>query len=114
KRDTFCTALFCTLFSAPDGFTLAVTAGGHPLPVVVRSDWNSETVGRPGIIVGAFEDASWNTAATHLRSGDTIVLYTDGITDVSPSHGGGIDDVQALVQRAAATSSNADDIATKL
>jgi len=112
--DTFCTALFCTLSATPSGYDLTVTAGGHPLPVVIRSDGRSETVGVPGTIVGAFDNPTWTTAATCLQSGDTIVLYTDGITDVAPSRGGAIDDVQALVRRAAATATDAEELATNL
>jgi PAS domain S-box-containing protein len=111
---TFCTALFCTLSARPSGFDFTVTGGGHPLPIIVRADGRSETVGVPGTLVGAFDDATWSTGATHLHPGDTIVLYTDGITDVAPSRGGAIDDVQALVQRAAAHATDAEGLATHL
>jgi len=114
NEDTFCTALFCSLSAEPSGFAFTVTAGGHPLPIVIRTDGQTDTVGRPGTIVGAFDDARWTTATAHLQGGDTVVLYTDGITDVAPSRGGAIDDVDALVQRAAAVATNAAELATNL
>ena len=114
NEETFCTALFCTLSAEPTGLEFTVTAGGHPLPVVIRNDGSGETVGRPGTIVGAFDDASWTTSVTHLQGGDTVVLYTDGITDVAPSRGGAIDNVHALVQRAAVIATNAEELATNL
>ena len=41
--DTFCTVLYTTVTKSATGFDFAVTAGGHPLPIVHRSAWTDGT-----------------------------------------------------------------------
>ena len=113
-RHTFCTALFCTLAKSSSGFRFTVAAGGHPLPVVHRANGHCETVGEPGTLLGGLVESRSTTVATDLRPGDTVVLYTDGITDVRPPHGLTERAVEALVEVAATDATTADDIATNL
>jgi hypothetical protein len=40
-----------------------------------------EELGRPGTILGAYDDPSLEDDVTTLRAGETIVFYTDGLTD---------------------------------
>jgi sigma-B regulation protein RsbU (phosphoserine phosphatase) len=56
------------------------------LPVVLRSDGNAETLGRPGTLLGVFDEVTTHPAETTLRTGDVVFLYTDGITDLPPPH----------------------------
>jgi serine phosphatase RsbU (regulator of sigma subunit) len=86
NRDQFCTVCYATLTSTDDGWTLTSTAAGHPLPIV-SSGGSTRPVGRPGSLVGMFDEVKVHTERTELRNGDTIVLYTDGITDLPPPHG---------------------------
>ena len=80
-EDRYCTA--CQIRLRPDahGARLTVSSGGHPLPIVVRSDGSLDTVGVPGTLLGYFPDPVLRDDAVDLNSGDTIVMYTDGITD---------------------------------
>jgi sigma-B regulation protein RsbU (phosphoserine phosphatase) len=39
------------------------------------------TIGEPGTIVGAFETAHFSESATTLGPGDSLFLYTDGVTE---------------------------------
>ena len=59
-----------------------MAGAGHPPPFVLR-DGRAETVALAGPLLGAFEDASWVEADLELAPGQSIVLYTDGVTDTT-------------------------------
>ena len=59
--------------------TLAI--GGHPPPLLRRGD-ACERVGIPGLLLGAVDDYAEAAAQTvALAPGDTLLLFTDGVTD---------------------------------
>ena len=113
-RATFCTSLFATLRQAEPGFTFAMASGGHPLPILCRDDGATEIVGRPGTLLGAYPDPRTITVSTDLEPGDTIVLYTDGITDVRPPHDLTPDALSAIVGRAATNAHSAGAVVDRL
>ena len=78
---TFITALFVLLDQVPEGHRLTMATGGHPLPLCRRADGSAETLGRPGSFLGMEETASVSESAALLSPGDTVVLYTDGVTE---------------------------------
>ncbi len=63
------------------GVDLVLCAGGHPLPLVRRADGRVEPVGTPGTLVGVTDEVRWIDAVVHLDPGETLVCYTDGLTD---------------------------------
>jgi PAS domain S-box-containing protein len=113
-RQTFCTALYCTLMPTTAGFRFTVAAGGHPLPIVHRADGTSETFGEPGTLLGVTVDSRSTTVSKELLPGDTVMLYTDGITDVRPPHGLTPEDMEDMVDRAASSDAGAEIIASAL
>jgi sigma-B regulation protein RsbU (phosphoserine phosphatase) len=75
---------FVTLFYAIyDGATrrLTYTNAGHNPPVLVRPDGSSLRLTGGGMVLGAFETATYDEHAVTLGAGDRIVLFTDGVTD---------------------------------
>jgi sigma-B regulation protein RsbU (phosphoserine phosphatase) len=78
---TFCTALFVLLEQVPEGHQLTVASGGHPLPLCRRADGTVETVGRPGQLIGMAATANVSETVALLSPGDTMVLYTDGLSE---------------------------------
>jgi phosphoserine phosphatase RsbU/P len=78
---TFCTVLFLLLDPVPGGHGLTMATGGHPLPLCRRADGSIETLGRSGSFLGMEETASVSESAAVLSPGDTVVLYTDGVTE---------------------------------
>jgi len=48
--------------------------------VLVR-DGRPVELGESGPLAGAFADADWELTRTPLRTGDVVVLYTDGVHD---------------------------------
>jgi phosphoserine phosphatase RsbU/P len=78
----FCTAIFGLLTPDRDGFALALASGGHPPPLLIRADGTADyqaTIGGP--LIGIFDDAAFTAATVRLGPGDTLLLYTDGLTD---------------------------------
>ncbi|MBV9214479.1 MAG: serine/threonine-protein phosphatase, partial [Actinobacteria bacterium] len=66
---------------APIGVELV--CAGHPPPYLLRAPGDLEELCRPGPLLGAFDDASWEPVRLELETGDGIVLYTDGVTDAA-------------------------------
>jgi serine phosphatase RsbU (regulator of sigma subunit) len=73
---SLCTAL--CLRVSPTGATLSV--GGHPLPLLVDDDGVGE-VGEHGTLLGALVQTRWPEAQVALQPGQTLVAFTDGVTD---------------------------------
>jgi serine phosphatase RsbU (regulator of sigma subunit) len=73
---SLCTAL-CLRIS-PDGATLAL--GGHPPPLCIGEDGVSE-IGEGGTLLGALARTRWPETRVELRPGETLVAFTDGVTD---------------------------------
>lgn len=77
-----CTAILLRIDTAGDGPpSLVVCAAGHPLPLLLGADGEINPVGKPGTLLGAFEDAVQTPVPIDWGPGDTLLLYTDGITE---------------------------------
>ena len=63
------------------GARLRLTSGGHPLPVLLRPGQAPTTIGRPGLLLGMTGAARWEQSEIELHPGDTLLFYTDGVTD---------------------------------
>ena len=82
---TFCTACFGFVYPLDDGsYRIELSLGGHPQPLLRRADARVEAVGKRGTLLGMIEP-SLVTSTIDLHPGDTLVLYTDGLTD-APAH----------------------------
>lgn len=60
---------------------LHLTNAGHPPPIILRSTGHMEYVESNGPALGVFEDAVYESSAHVLHPGDTLIAYTDGITE---------------------------------
>ena len=74
---------------------------GHNPPLLVRTQGNVEALSATGTVVGVFPDAEYAGAEATLQSGDRLLLYTDGITEVRNSDDDefGIDRLSAVLDR---------------
>ena len=78
---SLCTAACAGLLPQPGGGVRArIVCCGHPLPLLLR-DGEVLEAGRPGPILGAGPREDWPVTELDLRPGDTLVLYTDGVTE---------------------------------
>ena len=81
----FVTVVLAYVTPAPDGSLRAVVAlGGHPPPLVLHPDGRVEDPGRFGAILGVIPDPPLPDREFVLAPGDTMVLYTDGVTEAGP------------------------------
>jgi PAS domain S-box-containing protein len=78
----FVTAVLARLEPRADGGArLVVASGGHPPPVLLRVGGDAEVVPCPGTLLGVEADARSFDREIELAPGDTLVLYTDGVTE---------------------------------
>jgi PAS domain S-box-containing protein len=79
----FCTIACARLELGRSPARVTVACGGHPLPLAVRSGGRVEEVGEPGTLLGLVPNPRLHDASIDLDAGDTLVLYTDGLTEAS-------------------------------
>lgn len=103
-RSHFCSVVFGLLTRDDDGFDVRIAGGGHPPALLITADGDvRETSTEGGQAVGLIDDAHFVANRFRLGPGDTLVLYTDGLTEARI--GGGAeryDDHHALIDFARA------------
>ncbi|MEU4325495.1 PP2C family protein-serine/threonine phosphatase [Nonomuraea dietziae] len=87
----YCTAIFGIVDtgSRPGHATVRLASGGHPSALILRAGGHAEFLPTPGgLLVGILPSAPATTAETVLEPGDTLLLYTDGLTEArtGPTH----------------------------
>jgi sigma-B regulation protein RsbU (phosphoserine phosphatase) len=63
--------------------TFTYTNAGHNFPFLLDKDGNLKTLEKGGIILGMFDSAVYEEETVPLKSGDILLLYTDGITEAT-------------------------------
>jgi PAS domain S-box-containing protein len=89
SEDRFCTAA-CIRLEPEDGSPgvgIDVSRAGHPAPLLVRPDGQVEEIGPPGRALGVFDDAELGVGSLRFMPGETLVLYTDGVTEARSPDG---------------------------
>lgn len=74
---SLCSALCVRL----EGGRFVMSSAGHPAPLVVRSDGRVREIGGSGPLLGGWEGSMWEDRAVPLSYGETLLMYTDGVTD---------------------------------
>ncbi len=60
---------------------LTVASAGHPLPLRRRADGVAQPLGEHGVLLGVDEAEDWTEVAVSVEPGDTLLFYTDGVTE---------------------------------
>jgi PAS domain S-box-containing protein len=81
ETDRFCTATLLRLRPATGVVRVTASSAGHPRPLVVRCDGKVEDVDADGTLLGVFDDPTLVDVDVELAEGDTVVTYTDGVTE---------------------------------
>ena len=71
-------------YVAPDAdgaLRVRLALGGHPPPMVLRADGRVEELAEFGAVLGVVPDPELPDTEAVLAPGDTMVLYTDGVTE---------------------------------
>lgn len=79
--DRFCTVVVMRLIADTDRWMVTMSLGGHPMPVLREAGGTVVSVGTPGSLIGVLESPSFHDDQVELGVGDTLVLYTDGVSE---------------------------------
>jgi serine phosphatase RsbU (regulator of sigma subunit) len=77
----FATAILARLEFVPEGIAVTVAAAGHPPALVSRASGLTAEFGTQGTLLGVFPDARIEETTTLLGEGDSLALYTDGLSE---------------------------------
>jgi phosphoserine phosphatase RsbU/P len=80
----FCTLAVAMITRPPGGqpgLTVELVLAGHPQPVLVRAGGRTELVGEYGTAAGLTRQLRLTATRHHLDAGDTLLAYTDGVTE---------------------------------
>lgn len=79
----YCTSVYGVATRAADGGAdIELAVGGHPLPVLLPHDADAREVGEHGTLLGFPNIPPHHTNVKfHLRPGDQLFLYTDGLLE---------------------------------
>jgi serine phosphatase RsbU (regulator of sigma subunit) len=101
RTGQFLTAIFGRI----DGRRLTMACGGHPPPVLLAADGTLKGVECAGTLLGVLDDPQVSDTSVSLEPGDTLLLYTDGLTEAgAPASTLTTDDVAQLLREARADS----------
>ncbi|WP_217921159.1 SpoIIE family protein phosphatase [Miltoncostaea oceani] len=77
----FLTAALLAFGRDAEGMTVTTCRAGHPFPLLVRASGAVEEVGGPGTVLGVFDDPPLTDVTVRIAPGDSIVVFTDGLTE---------------------------------
>ncbi len=98
RSERFCTVLVLRLRREDGRWTATVSSGGHPLPLLLSPDGSVSEFGTWGSLIGVLETPQLDDAHRTLAEGDSLVLYTDGVTEArSGSDEFGVDRLEAIL-----------------
>src|SRR4051794_7368437 len=84
RRDQeFCSVALAFVTLRDGGLDVKLSLGGHPPALIKRASGEVDTVGTPGLLMGFVHDPPLVDDDLRLGAGDTLLLYTDGVTDAA-------------------------------
>ncbi|MDF2434815.1 MAG: phosphoserine phosphatase RsbU/P [Mucilaginibacter sp.] len=78
---TFCTVVLVFARRSEYGFTLRIASAGHPPALLCDAAGRCTELTVAGPPAGWYEEAAFEEIEVDLRSGQTIVMYTDGLPE---------------------------------
>ncbi|WP_331559353.1 SpoIIE family protein phosphatase [Actinomycetospora sp.] len=109
SRARFATVVHAHLTVDETGASVRLVNGGH-LPALVLRSGRVESVAVAGTLLGVYRYPKLSEVQMHIGPGDTLVLYTDGVTEARRGHEWyGSERLEALL--ASLDGGSADDIA---
>jgi phosphoserine phosphatase RsbU/P len=60
---------------------LRYVSAGHNSPFILHGDGSHERLREGGVVLGVFPNQAFKSEVIQLRSGDRLVLFTDGVTE---------------------------------
>lgn len=81
----FVTVFFTVLETATG--KLSYCNAGHPQAIIKRKNGMVELLTKSSSLIGAFAELHYRSGKAKLNKGDTLILYTDGITEARCNRG---------------------------
>jgi len=75
---------YVTFFMArlePETGKISYVNAGHNPPLLVRGKGAVETLGEGGMVLGLFDSIPYAEGAAELRASDTLLIFSDGVTE---------------------------------
>jgi phosphoserine phosphatase RsbU/P len=79
----FISFFYCTVDT--EQRTLTYANAGHYPPILIHADGSTERLSTGGPVLGPFAEAMYDERQIAIVSGDRLILFTDGITEVRPA-----------------------------
>jgi serine phosphatase RsbU (regulator of sigma subunit) len=83
--------MFCSLFIAILDIatgSLVYTNAGHNPPFMITRDGGLQAMSKKhGPVIGAYEELEYHEETIEMQPGDTIIVYTDGVTEAIGQNG---------------------------
>jgi PAS domain S-box-containing protein len=96
-----CTVCLVRMQQTAGHTRLDVALAGHPPPLLIDSEGEARQIGRPGTLLGVLDPIGITEVEAELNVEETLLLYTDGVTDAGrPSAQLGEDGLVGLCTKA--------------
>jgi PAS domain S-box-containing protein len=82
-----CTVCLVLMTPEPDRTHLTVALAGHQPPLLIDRDGEVTPLGEPGTLLGVVDPIDLVESEAELYPGQTLLLYTDGVTDAGRAGG---------------------------
>ncbi len=103
RRQRFVTLVIGSVTRADHGrIRLELASGGHPPPLVLRTDGTVEEVPATGTLIGVMTRTSVRPATVELAPGELCLLFSDGLTEARGGPAGTEQFGEARLRRALA------------
>jgi phosphoserine phosphatase RsbU/P len=77
----FLTAIYASARLFSGGALVRISSAGHPLALVRSAHGDVHEFGRPGTLLGVLPDPELHDSQRVLRTGDSLILFSDGVTE---------------------------------
>jgi sigma-B regulation protein RsbU (phosphoserine phosphatase) len=94
-----CTVCLVLVSQAGGTVTLTVALGGHPCPLLVGPGEEAHPIGEPGTVLGMVDPITVSETSVVLGEGQTLILFTDGVTEAARSALRGAVELTELARR---------------
>lgn len=112
----YCTAVFGVLQPEADGaFSVTLAGGGHPPAIALRADGTAHPVStKGGQLIGLLPDPHFVAATLRLTPTETLLLYTDGLTEARTPTGAMLGEEGLIAHLATVRPRNSDSLLTAI
>jgi serine phosphatase RsbU (regulator of sigma subunit) len=86
-RLSLVTAVCALVATDGDRATVTVASAGHPLPIRRRPGQVPATLGDYGVLLGVEGEDGWTVKMVEIAPGETLLFYTDGVTETPGDDG---------------------------